>query len=397
MLKCRLGDISDIITGPFGSALHQNEYVSNGVPVIMPQDIGNRTLSYEKIAYITEAKAEELSRYIVEKNDIVYARRGDVEKHAFITQSDEGALCGTGCLRVRINSRGVNPVYLSFYLNRPETRKWIVLHAVGSNMANINSEILGNVPLELPDIDEQNRVASFLDNIDQKIINNNRICEEINTLLHSIYEYWFVQYDFPNKSGQPYKSSNGEMTWKEELQRYIPTGWTIKHLGDIIIESDKSTVQVNGASTRGEYPFFTSGNAILSYDEYFVDGFHCFLNTGGNPDIKGYKGKCAYSTDTWCISAEKYSYIMYCYFLMIMPQFEQLFFTGSGLKHLQKDALKKQYMVLPTDDVLNRFNSLVDSMWGRLSESYFENQQITSLRDYLLPMLMNGKVKVALL
>ena len=95
MIKTTLGQVADIITGPFGSSLHQYEYVSFGIPVIMPQDIGNRNLSYEKIAYITQEKANELSRYLVDTNDIVYARRGDIEKHAFITDNDKGAICGT--------------------------------------------------------------------------------------------------------------------------------------------------------------------------------------------------------------------------------------------------------------------------------------------------------------
>ncbi len=392
MSEMRLGDVAEVMTGPFGSALHQNEYVSDGVPVIMPQDIGNRTLSYEKIAYITSEKAAELSRYAVLQDDIVYARRGDVEKHAFITKKDIGAICGTGCLRVRVNSAEVNPVYLSFFLNKPETRKWIVTHAVGSNMLNINSEILANVPLELPGLDVQNKIAIVLMSIDEKQQINNAICSNLEAMAKLLYDYWFVQFDFPDEKGNPYKSSGGKMVWNDELKREIPAGWEVKPLGGIITELSKSTVQVNGAKADGIYPFFTSGSAILAYDQYFVDGFHCFLNTGGNPDIKGYKGKCAYSTDTWCIDAGKYSFFMYQYFMLIMPQFEQLFFAGSGLKHLQKDALKKQCVALPSDEVIGEFNDVLDDLWDKRTACFLENQQLASLRDFLLPMLMNGQI-----
>lgn len=170
--------------------------------------------------------------------------------------------------------------------------------------------------------------------------------------------------------------------------------WKVKSLDKIIVELDKSSVQVNEAKVQGSYPFFTSGEEILAFDDYFVDGFNCFLNTGGNPDVKGYKGKCAYSTDTWCINAGKYSYIMYLYFLKILFQFEQRFFTGSGLKHLQKDIFKKQFMLLPSDDVLVKFNAIMDNFYSKITECKTENQQLTSLRDFLLPMLMNGQVKV---
>ncbi len=230
MIKTTLGQVADIITGPFGSSLHQYEYVSFGIPVIMPQDIGNRNLSYEKIAYITQEKANELSRYLVDTNDIVYARRGDIEKHAFITDNDKDAICGTGCLRVRIMDKNVNPLFLSFYLNKPETKKWISLHAVGSSMPNINSEILSKVPIVLPDKREQDSIASFLDNIDNKISNNNDICSDLESMAKLLYDYWFVQFDFPDENGKPYKSSGGKMVWNEELKREIPDGWEVNSL-----------------------------------------------------------------------------------------------------------------------------------------------------------------------
>lgn len=211
MIKTCLGSIADIITGPFGSALHQYEYVDEGVPVIMPQDIENRSVSYEKIAHITKQKAEELSRFTVIENDIVYARRGDIEKHAFITFSLNEAICGTGCLRVRIRDTSVNPLFLSYFLDKPETRKWIVTHAVGSNMPNLNTAILSNVPVELPSKETQDRIASVLKSIEGLIKNNNAICSDLEAMAKLIYDYWFVQFDFPDKNGKPYKSSGGKM------------------------------------------------------------------------------------------------------------------------------------------------------------------------------------------
>ncbi|MDD7473772.1 MAG: hypothetical protein PUH01_06505, partial [Pseudomonadota bacterium] len=119
-----------------------------------------------------------------------------------------------------------------------------------------------------------------------------------------------------------------------------------------------------------------------------------FLNTGGNPDIKGYKGKCAYSTDTWCINTKEYSYLMYYYLLKFLPQFEQLFFAGSGLKHLQKDALKNLKLVIPSNDLISNFNVIMDSIYDKNTACILENQHLASLRDFLLPMLMNGQVTI---
>ena len=236
----------------------------------------------------------------------------------------------------------------------------------------------------------------MLETIDTKIFNNTSICSTLESMAKLLYDYWFIQFDFPDENDRPYKSSGGKMVWNEELKREIPEGWETKSLGEIISEADKSTIQVNSAKETGRYPFFTSGNTILAYDEFFIDGFNCFLNTGGNPDVKGYKGKCAYSTDTWCINAGKYSYLMYSYFVRILPQFEKLFFAGSGLKHLQKDILKQLRIPIPTNSIINKFNTITEGFWNNNTACLIENMQLSSLRDFLLPMLMNGQVKVGM-
>lgn len=169
MSRVRLGDIADIITGPFGSMLHKSDYVKKGIPLIMPQDIGDRSVDFSNIAKISEEDAERLKKYEVVKNDIVYARRGDVEKHAFIIKEYGRLFCGTGCLRVRVKQEIANPLFVSFYLNRPESKGWISKHAVGSNMPNINTEILSDVIIELPDTETQEKIAFLLEQVDAKI------------------------------------------------------------------------------------------------------------------------------------------------------------------------------------------------------------------------------------
>ena len=146
MISTTLGEIADIITGPFGSQLHMSDYVDEGIAVIMPQNIGDRIILEDKIARISKSDYKRLKKYQTQKEDIVYSRRGDVEKHAFIN-GDKPYLCGTGCLRVRANKEKVYPRYLSLFLSRPETKRWLSQHAIGSNMMNINTSILGNVPV----------------------------------------------------------------------------------------------------------------------------------------------------------------------------------------------------------------------------------------------------------
>lgn len=213
--------------------------------------------------------------------------------------------------------------------------------------------------------------------------------------MREIYDYWFVQFDFPDENGRPYKSSGGEMVYNETLKREIPKGWSAKKIGELITEAKKSSVQVNGAKERpGEYPFFTSGDEIIDFDEYYVDGFNIFLNTGGNADVKSYYGKSAYSTDTWCISADDYSYLLFVFLSSIKKQLNDNCFAGSGLKHLQKNAFKQIKIACPKSTILKEFNETADSFYENISSLRTENKKLASLRDWLLPMLMNGQVKV---
>lgn len=271
--------------------------------------------------------------------------------------------------------------------------KLLPYQGIGSVQSQITVPQISDYSIDFIDDNiKQKKIAKTLSLLDYKIENNNKINAELESMAKTLYDYWFLQFDFPNEQGKPYKSSGGRTVWNEELKIEIPEGWKVSKIGDILEEANKSKIQVNDAKEKGKYPFFTSGEKILCYDDYLVKGFNIFLNTGGNPDIKAYMGKCAYSTDTWCVSAKEYSYILFYYLLKLMPQFEQLFFAGSGLKHLQKDSLKNQYILLPDEKVLRNFNNICELIWKKITNCLIENQELTALRDFLLPLLMNGQV-----
>ena len=168
-------------------------------------------------------------------------------------------------------------------------------------------------------------------------------------------------------------------------------------LGDIIIENPKSTIQVGDAKNNdGNIPFFTSGDAILRWSDTLVSGRNCYLNTGGNAGVKFYVGNAAYSTDTWCISAsDNLSDYLYMLLESIKPELNQKFFQGTGLKHLQKPLLKDRPIYIPKKAELESFNDDVVPWLTMISDNIRESEELTALRDWLLPMLMNGQATIA--
>ena len=167
-------------------------------------------------------------------------------------------------------------------------------------------------------------------------------------------------------------------------------------IGDIIEENEKSKVKVGDSKDiKGEYPFFTSGESILEWNDYLVDGRNLFLNTGGNADVKFYVGKATYSTDTWSITSKKdMSDYLYLYLKTIKDELDRKFFHGSGLKHLQKPLFKQEKIYIPKQEELRRFNNKVQTMFDIISANKIENKKLNSLKEYLLPLLMNGQINV---
>ena len=158
----------------------------------------------------------------------------------------------------------------------------------------------------------------------------------------------------------------------------------------------KSDIQVGDAKNiSGKYPFFTSGESILSWNKALVNGRYCFLNTGGNADVKFYVGQAAYSTDTWCICALN-NLTDYLYLLLdtIKLELDKKFFWGTGLKHLQKDLLKARPIYIPTLEETARFNSAIVPILSKIVVCTKENIRLADLRNTILPLLMNGQIVV---
>ena len=156
-------------TGPFGSQLHASEYTSTGVPVLMPKDMMDGRVSDADSARIPEARAEELSRHRVKAGDLLFARRGDIGRVGLITKHEEDWLCGTGCLRFRPRDETVSP-YLRHWTTWPKSVRWLNEHAVGQTMLNLNTSILGRLPVALPGESERSAIVDVLEALDRRVL-----------------------------------------------------------------------------------------------------------------------------------------------------------------------------------------------------------------------------------
>ena len=172
--KYRLSDIADVQTGPFGSQLHNEDYVSSGTPIVTVEHLGNRKFTTQNLPMVSDADKIRLSKYSLKTGDIVFSRVGSVDRCSYVSDDENGWLFSGRCLRVRCSDK-VMPLYLYYFFCLPSVKQYIRNIAVGATMPSINTSLLSEIQLELPDMSTQRTVAGILSSIDDKIELNKRI------------------------------------------------------------------------------------------------------------------------------------------------------------------------------------------------------------------------------
>lgn len=385
---CRRGG-GLIQTGPFGSQLHAADYVSVGIPSIMPQNIGDNRVVPEGIARITEEDAKRLSRYLVRKGDIVYSRRGDVERRALITEKEEGWLCGTGCLRVSFGHFDyVDPLYASYYLGDSAVREWIVRHAIGATMPNLNTSILSALPFLLPPLSEQHAIAEVLGALDDKIELNRRMNTTLESIARAQFRQWFVE--------------------NEEVD-----DWEVGILGDVI--------KVNEHSISKYYPH----NEIEYIDISSVTTGHLegtthyslvnapsrarrLVNQGDTiwstvrPNRRSYlfisnpKENLVVSTGFAVLTPIEIS-PSFLYFWVTTDEFVDYLVSnadGSAYPAVLPERFAESEIHLPPKAMLDGFENLAGAMLAHIAQNEIESRTLVSLRNSLLPKLMRGELHI---
>lgn len=338
---------------------------NDDIPLVQGKNIrkGKFVESYDW--YISKKISDSLNRSKLNKRCILIPYVGSNLGEVGIFEHKYDCHMASNIAKLELIDDYFNLDYLKYYLQSDIGQSYLFQFKQGSAQPNITMEAIRNTKVLNKNKITQKKIAKVFNYIEDKIENNNKINNNLEELAYTMYLH-----DFANK---------------------IPNGC----IGDIILENKKSAIKVGEAKNiKGEYPFFTSGDSILEWNDYLVNGRNLFFNTGGNAGVKFYVGKAMYSTDTWCITTEKYSDYLYFYFKLINKDLDRKFFHGSGLKHLQKPLLKQEQIYIPSEDEINKFNSKVQNMFDTISSNTLENKKLTELKDFLLPMLMNGQLNV---
>lgn len=329
------------------------------------------------------------------ENDIVFSYEATLGRYAMIPANFYGCL-GRRLALIRVKDNRINPTWLYYYFMSPEWKVFIANHTVkGSTVDRISVEAFPSYKIPSIERQKQDDIVKILKSIDDRIENNKRICSELEAMAKSLYDYWFVQFDFPDENGRPYRTSGGAMEWNDQLKQEIPNGWKVMRICDIADLYQPKTLCGSDMVENGLYNVYGANGIIGKYNSYNHEnrtiaitcrGASCgnFLMTLPKSWITG---------NAMVVSPHAEISQEYLYYTLSKDRISP-FITGSAQPQITRENLSNLLVVIADEKNMTAFSTFSDVVRSKIESSVSENEELTKLRDWLLPMLMNGQAKV---
>jgi type I restriction enzyme S subunit len=298
------------------------------------------------------------------------------------------------CVRAFKNT---NQNYLFYCINSKRFEDYVFRIQTGSSVPHISKAQIEEYPIPDIELSTQSKVAKILSDLDRKIQINNQINSEIESMTRLIFDYWFIQFDFPDEKGKPYKSSGGKMVYNDELNSYIPEFWKVNALINIS-KITTGKLDSNAEVAGGKYPFFTCAKKPVTIDNFKYDGDVILIagnNANGNFHVNRYSGKFNAYQRTYIVSANSEEYLNYLHQVLLRQmKIYKHRGRGSQTKFLTIGMLTEIQLFEPKDNLMYEYHKITAPLHEKQMHILRENKELESMRDWLLPMLMNGQVTV---
>lgn len=416
------GDRNALVGGPFGSELVSRDYVESGVPVIRGANMGKGRWVSGDFVFVTHEKADSLSANCAKPGDLVFTQRGTIGQVALVP--DDGAdryLISQSQMKLSVDPAKADALFLFYVFSSEEHQNYIQQNAIRTGVPHTNLSILRTTPLRMPELDEQKAIAKVLSTLDAKIELNQRMNEELEGLTKLLYDYWFVQFDFPISAnqaaamgnpkleGKPYRASGGKMVYNQTLKREIPEGWAATTLskfanitmgqspsGDSYNQNGLGMVFFQGSTDFGwRYPQvreYTTAPSRLAKAGDILLSVRAPVGTLNIADQA-----CCIGRGLAALNAKSgHDSFLFEVMLYFKTIFDRRNASGTTFGSITKDDLHSLEFACPQKDshLLDAFEEKMKPAHKTILNNQQQNQELTKLRDWLLPMLMNGQVTV---
>ena len=381
-----LSEMGKTITGKTPSSQYPEDF-GDEMPFITPSDSFEKKYINKSDRFLSRSGSDRLKEKIISPNSIMVtcigSAMGKVAKNSLSSVTNQ-----------QINSIIVNENFDSDYIYYLLKNNYAVLRNAASGSTAIpilNKTDFDNLRFKVElNLNEQRKMVSILSTIDDKIETNNQINQELEAMAKTLYDYWFVQFDFPDQNGKPYKSSGGKMVYHPELKREIPERWGVEKLSHFLtIKNGKDHKHLQD----GKFAVYGSGGIMRTVTDYLYSGESILFPRKGTINNVMYVNEKFWTVDTMFYSeVNKNNSALYVFYSVKDIDFNKLN-TGTGVPSMTSSILYDLSIIVPEENILEKFNTIVKRNYETIKLNNIQNQELTQLRDWLLPMLMNGQVK----
>ena len=388
-----------IQTGPFGTQLGASDYTSEGTPVINVRNIGYGNLRPDKLEYIPDSVVKRLKKHVLEQNDIVFGRKGAVDRHLLVSDEQAGWVQGSDCIRLRVLSGSIDPIFLSFVLRLDNHKQWMLSQCSNkATMASLNQGVINRIPICVPDRATQKSIVFILKSYDDLIENNRRRIQLLEEAARLLYREWFVHLRFPGHEHVAIKDG-------------VPEGWERRTLGDLCkeiretvkpeaLEPDTPYIGLEHMPRRsislGEWG---TAEQITSSKHRFHEGdilfgkIRPYFHKVGIAFVDGIA-----SSDTIVIRPCEHDLRNFVLMTVSSDPFvavtAQTMREGSKMPRADWKQMQAYLTPLPPSGLLDNFDRSIQAIIEQLKSLSLTNQKLAQARDLLLPHLMNGEIIV---
>lgn len=392
--KLTLGELiesghANLQTGPFGTMLNSSEYVPSGIPVIAVQDIGNNRLIHDRFVFVSKATAKRLERYKVRFGDIIFGRKGAVDRRAIVKKPEEGWLQGSDCIRLRFND-DIDSRFVSYQFGSSFHKEWMLQNAGGATMPSLNQQILKLLPITLPPLSEQRAITTVLASLDDKIDLLQRQNKTLEDLAQTLFRHWFVDRatddwevgtldNVLTAKGGTTPSTNNSEFWDGDIHWTTPRDLSNNNSPYLLNTERKITESGLAKISTGLLPKGTlllSSRAPIGYIAFaevpiaINQGYIAIL------DNKGFSKHLIY---LWL--KENMDYII-------------SYANGSTFLEISKSAFRSLEFIIPPAKLRVDFEQIIAPLFEKIRTNVHQIRTLEKLRDTLLPKFMNGEVQV---
>lgn len=416
--KYKLGDVATIIVGyPFESERFNTE--GKGILLVRGMNVSERFLRFGEEARWWDEITDKYLPYYLQENDVLIGMDGSkVGKNFAIVKKEDLPLLlvqRVACIRAK---SGFDQHFIWQYVSSPRFIEYVNTIKTGSSIPHISGSQIANFPIFAPSFEIQTRIGSLLSNLDRKIALNRAINRNLEAFAKQLYDYWFVQFDFPDENGRPYKSSGGKMVWNEVLKREIPVEWEVKSVNDVSSIcrgvsykpndlQESGVLILRGNNIENNHIVYDNNTAYLLpsliSDEQKIKKHDIIITMSSGS--KEHIGKCAMfqrdSEHSFGAFLSKITPDKKCPYFLFLYLTSQYFkqkiksiCNGTGINNLTNQTFDEVLFAFPEQRVLTEFEKVAQPIFDTIGINENEITVLTRQRDELLPLLMNGQVEV---